>query len=534
MRSILNILDNSGRRFPYLVDMISDRDRLVQNNFELLSVRETSAIDGSNILIFSDTVDDSSMSEAYLSYYRTTNVWKLGSFAPEPVHHGIPDITSYSRIRLYVPDANPSVYSKKPRYAVDIDLKIGETKIVLATTVFSQMDLLSLEKPFQEAGYDYHQYIDIVTLDPWRILYDPNFREFREDMCYGNSDNDITNGCGALLDVELNVVDEDTTRTYYRGSDAETDTIVETYIDATDYIVSDDFRSARNFIQVSSSDSDYMHLSLEEMHQDCVTKFLCSLHFNEMYSGKLYDYLSETYLMDRVNSIVYELVVMDRDNIYKIVDSEKISISGNSAPEHPELYTFGTSDIRFSDWSEYHEGMYLVASARLIGLENVDGNFLDVELMALLSNSIPIDIRLFSMLVGEETVINISDLEMDILELDVVNKIEKKVVSVQRPDEYKSNIIKPVFYRAYPAEHIELHGNVSFNIGVDLDNYKSKVDNFSIQVEGNVFPETGRVPGYVIFRIDGEKLPRENETGTYYIVDGEGVLVTTGKYSYAD
>jgi hypothetical protein len=170
------------------------------------------------------------------------------------------------------------------------------------------------------------------------------------------------------------------------------------------------------------------------------------------------------------------------------------------------------------------------------------------ENMAIRSNSIPLNKELFSYLVGEEMYIADIDttipeneeqdpdfvMNIDVTNIDAVNKIVKQVVNVSRPDDYKSNIIKPVFYHAYDTENIELHSGVTFNIGVDLDNYKSKVDTFSIQIEGMSFQEVGRVPGYVLFTIPGMKLPKANPSGTYYILDNKGIMVTKGKYEYTD
>jgi hypothetical protein len=169
--------------------------------------------------------------------------------------------------------------------------------------------------------------------------------------------------------------------------------------------------------------------------------------------------------------------------------------------------------------------MYIVATLRLF--DSNDNEILDIK-----SNHIPITKERFSLLVGDE--LSIDDMDIQIENLDIVNKIEKRVVSISRPEEYKSNIIKPVFYRAYESDKIELHKTVTFNIGVDLDKYKSKIENFAIQIEGMSFPEVGRVPGYVIFKINGEKLPKSFPNGTYYILDGEGTMVTSGKYEYAD
>lgn len=89
-----------------------------------------------------------------------------------------------------------------------------------------------------------------------------------------------------------------------------------------------------------------------------------------------------------------------------------------------------------------------------------------------------------------------------------------------------------MFYRAFAADEIEIHDSVTFTISVDLDSYKTKSDSFSIQIEGKNFAEIGRVPGGVLFKINGAELPHENDNGRYYILDTYQELVTEGNYRY--
>ena len=121
---------------------------------------------------------------------------------------------------------------------------------------------------------------------------------------------------------------------------------------------------------------------------------------------------------------------------------------------------------------------------------------------------------------------------MEINNYTVINKIENKVVQLERPDNSKSNIIQPVFFKVKDTEKLTLHPAVTENICINLDDYKSKVKSFKLQIEGKIFDQIGVNQYGVLFKITGAMLPNEIKTGTYYILNENKVLVTTGKYNY--
>jgi len=125
---------------------------------------------------------------------------------------------------------------------------------------------------------------------------------------------------------------------------------------------------------------------------------------------------------------------------------------------------------------------------------------------------------------------NIDD--MNVFNISAVNRIEKKIINVERSDNYKSNIIRPVFFRSQQSGSIQIHTDVSENVAINLDAYKSKVDAFRLRIEGIDFVEVGRNNSGVIFKIIPSKLPQEETEGEYYIIDGNNELVTSGNYYY--
>ena len=116
--------------------------------------------------------------------------------------------------------------------------------------------------------------------------------------------------------------------------------------------------------------------------------------------------------------------------------------------------------------------------------------------------------------------------------INAVNKIEKKIVQVDRPSDYKANILKPVYYKVKDLASLILHPSVTENICINLDTYKSTVDTFIIHIENVSFIERARTNSGVIFKIVGTNLPHSVESGVYYILNQDSELVTTGKFTY--
>lgn len=547
MRNIVNILGN-GKVFPFLIESVQDRSYKVSNRFNLMFPNETSAASGTDQYIVSGNVvsSDGSVEDVL---YRSVNDFEYGKFDVAGTVRDVPpdspvreleeiqdviDGTSeyaiidgvkyyiddneqlvsqygedpsfpesmYSTVvRIVVPDFYPSVYSRHLRYYADVVTRIGAKKICLSSKIFTSDDLLTLDRPFNDGGHRYTQYIDIPIPDPWDMCYSDDYSTFRKEYCYETAG---TNNCGSILDVEIGVVSEDSTN--------------------DGYIPSSEYSSGRNLLLLGGGDSDYMTLMLTDSGSGTL-EFFSELVFNRSYGGDLKEYIEETYFIE-LDKVMAEIVVMDENSIYKI-DSVQLDLS-----KKPEA-TFSTDYLRFDSWEDYSDGMYVVSVFRLFS--KVDGE--ELETIDIRSNHVPMTKELFSQMVGPKIEIienTLDEMNIDINTVDVVNKIQKNIVTVARPDDYKSNIIRPVFYHAYDSSNIELHNAVTFNIGIDLDNYKTKVSNFSLQIEGIVFPEIGRVPGYVLFTIAGNKLPKDNQTGTYYVLDGDGIMVTKGKYMFTE
>jgi hypothetical protein len=120
---------------------------------------------------------------------------------------------------------------------------------------------------------------------------------------------------------------------------------------------------------------------------------------------------------------------------------------------------------------------------------------------------------------------------MNINKYNVINKIENKIVQIERPNDSKSNIIQPVFFRVKDSEVLTLHPVVTENICINLDNYKSKVKKFILQIDNCKFEQIGYNSYGALFKILGNTLSKELISGTYYILNEQYELVTSGKYN---
>lgn len=72
---------------------------------------------------------------------------------------------------------------------------------------------------------------------------------------------------------------------------------------------------------------------------------------------------------------------------------------------------------------------------------------------------------------------------------------------------------------------------VNENISINLDDYKSKVDKFTLLIDGCKFNQIGSNNYGILFKITANTLPSTSINGIYYILDENMELVTTGKYT---
>lgn len=481
MRNIINIKGNN-QIFPYLIEYSKGRSKT----------------DGEDITwsVSNDTIH---LLQEQIKCYRVKNNWvSVDSLTTHNTY--IPNLVKTSSIKIYLPSHSAATYINAIKYSVTATTYINGMKVDLGTFVFKPNDAIAISSgTIKKGNNEYHEFVEFDIIDPFYLLYSDDWINFRHNVC-GEPKN-INNTCSALH-ISLFVIDE-----YENG-----------------YMIKDEWiGGGTNFTIADESDFLSLHLS------DCLDPFgfKLKLSMNDEYNWFL-SYLLETYgLSVSQNDIKYEFVIKNKDSIIigptvgyaGIEDFGKVvqNINWSSICDDPGMQTM------FSTWDTFEEGWNLVAS---LVIHNKD-----TEIFNVVSNELPITQELFSKFVGDgsEKIIDLSD--MNVVKYNVVNKIENKIIQIERPNASKSNIVQPVFYRVKDLETLTLHPVVTENISINLDDYKSKVEKFTLLIDGCKFEQIGSNKYGILFKITANTLPATSISGTYYILNENDELVTTGKYN---
>jgi hypothetical protein len=225
--------------------------------------------------------------------------------------------------------------------------------------------------------------------------------------------------------------------------------------------------------------------------------------------------LKEVYNIDIEEvKVVMECVLKDENNIYKIIS--------NTVTELVDKFTIKKSEFELN-WSYWKPGLVFMSTFNILAQD-------DEEIFHIISNELPLTLDNFAYILGKEK-INLNLVDMEIYNIDVVNKVEKKIYNITNPGEDKSKVINNVFINSSPLGEVNIYKNVVQNILLPLNGFKNKVKVFQLNIEGILFNEIGRNSSGVIFSIDSSIIPAELVNGNYYILNENKELVTTGKYN---
>lgn len=496
-------ITNEGKKFPYAFEYV-DEDYFVSDLFSY-SIIPASA--NSKEIVFYNT--DSHIT----NLLRNKSVWNINTSIQTTDY--LPRINddvslNISSLNLYFPTFSVDTYYPQTKYAVKISTYINGCKVTLASYLINRKDALAIPTgPKIFKNRKYYEYIKLYFVDPWFVTYDDSWAEFRQMVCQEPAE---TNNTGSIIDVELFPITKQ----------------------STDYIMADGYVGGVGSILFSNDPTSNLHLNLscncfERPDLDAIgtsetsPHFEANIVFNDIYQGNLTTYLYETYGID-LNSgdytMCYEMVLKNEDSIYKYIKHSVDTPTISNIFEKREL------DIR--GWSEFLPGCSFLATYTIT--DNSTGE----DIILIYSNTIPATPEIFKYFIftGAIDFVNINEIDMNNYTVDVVNKVEQNIISVARPDDYKNNILRPIFIQTSKADNIIVHPMISENIAINLDAYKQSVDVFYLQIEGQDFVEIGRTAYGVIFKVVGKLLPNEVTSGLYYILDTEKNLVTTGKYKY--
>jgi len=406
----------------------------------------------------------------------------------------IPSFINSRKIHFQFPWYKINNY-RNTEYVVKFTTWIAGVRILLGCYRITPDDFKATTYKVYKGGR-YAEECELYIIDPWSIIYDEAWKDFRQYICGEDPEDSEINNTVSTLEVELTPIE-------YTG----------------DYYNIIENAGIGSYSMVVSKQSDLLSLNLE--FEPLTSNLRMNLNYNEVYDN-IVDYLQETYgivIDPETVTAEYILSVTDKENEY----GELTKILN----ENIEKCTFEKSELGLTDWSDYKDGLFLIGSSSICS-DNTPQ-------ITIVSNPLPLtpDIYRFLIITDLDQIpIELKNVDMIDYTINAVNKINKTIVQVDNTKDTKSGLIHPVFFRSGKIDNTIIHPEVTENICINLNQYKSKVDMFYIKVEGVVFPEISRTHSGVIFKIQGNLLPNKTPEGIIYILDKNKELVTSGNYKY--
>lgn len=432
------------------------------------------------------------------------NVWEP-SLSNEDFSSYIPSNIKLSNVTLYFPDYSVDTYENGLKYALTINTWINDKYIELGSFIISRNDCEAADTIKTFYNQKYYEKYTVTIINPKSIVYDDDWKSWRENVCGVDVKGYELNNTGSIINFSLHPVINS----------------------GNIYTKVEKYDGGQNAINLSKFDS----LSYNIKFNDNL-EFEGNVSYNEAY-GKNFlgfeEYLEETYNIDTTKSLelIYEFYIQDKEDLFF-----REVISNNDTKvilQRGDIIYEDENKIKhplFTSWIDFKPGLVLNGTLNvLVGKE---------EILTIMSNSINLTPEIFKFLIQDNGTqyVELNDINMNVYEINTVNKIQQNIIQVDRPSDYKSNIVKPVYYRTRDIANVVFHPEITENICINLDAYKSSVKSFILRLEGINFGEKARVSSGVIFRINGNYLPKTNKEGIYYILNQDSELITTGKYIY--
>lgn len=421
------------------------------------------------------------------------NVWEP-SLSNEYFTSDVPSNIKLSNVTLYFPDYSVDTYENGLKYALTVNTWINDKYIELGSFIISRNDCEAADVVKTFYNQKYYEKCTLTIINPKSIVYDDDWKEWREKVCGVDVSGYELNNTGSIINFSLHPV----------INSGDIYTKVETY------------DGGQNAINLSKFDNLSYNIKFNNN-----LEFEGNVSYNEAYSKDFLgfeEYLKETYNITDAIELKYEFYIQDKKDLFLYKD-----ISNNDTNV---ILLRNNIDI-FTNWLDFKPGLVLNGTLKvLVGEEE--------EVLTVMSNSINLTQDIFKFLIQNNGTqyVELNDINMNVYEINTVNKIQQNIIQVDRPSDYKSNIVKPVYYRTRDIANVVFHPEITENICINLDAYKSSVKSFVLRLEGINFGEKARVSSGVIFRINGNYLPKTNKEGIYYILNQDSELITTGKYIY--
>lgn len=422
-------------------------------------------------------------------FYANNDSYSFNDFIPESYK-----TTSFN---LFFPRYSIDTYKTNVSYVVSFKTWINQKEIYLASVLLNRNNAYAYENGVKRFLDDnYFECVNISMLDPFDLIYSDNWKMFRSVVCGEKIEKDGSqfNNVVPNILIELTPVKQIN----------------------NEWIKLDDFDSCSGIINISKN--EMLNVALTLNLSEGAKKLKCDVNFNDYFDKNIGEYFKETYninIFDPEIETKCFVAIKDKENIYKY----KAFIMNNLQ----QSLEIDINDMLFNNWDEFVNGLYCDV---LFILKKHDE-----DILVLKSNPVFVTQEVFKFLMNQEIqYVNLDAIDMEIKNFNIVNVIENKVVTVERPQDYKSNVIKSIFVKTQNTDAIQLHKNVTENICINLDAYKNKVNAFVLKIGETNFFEIGRMSAGVVFKVFGSQLGQET-SGEYYILDDSGEMVTLGKYT---
>lgn len=461
-----------------------------------------------------DNIYSYSMNNDIISFYDGEYYWNKNNSVLEKnygdgIQENIPESINLSSVNLYFPEYALECYERGIKYVLTVNTWVNNKIIYLGTYLLDRNDSNAVDVVKTFYNNKYYEVINVKFIDPWFLNYSDEWKAWRVENCDSVQVDNYAelNNNGSIINFTLHPVVE------VEG----------------EYLLHDKYTGGQNSINIIDNTNN-LRYNIEIDHTKYGICFDGRVRFNPVYDQNfdgLKEYLYETYgIKDFTTN--FEFYIQDNTDLYDclVIDEQDV----RCRLKKRDINHTQDENIKYASWDEYVEGMYINSTFNII-----DNNG-DI-LMTIMSNEIPITQEVYKYFIFSGVNDNLGLLKLNLIDMNVinvntVNKIEKNIIQLDRPKDYKSNITKPVYYRVRELSHLVIHPAVTENICLNLDKYKYLVDTFILKVEGVNFVETSRNPNGVVFKVIGNSLPNMIQSGTYYILNQDSELISTGKYTY--
>lgn len=494
---------NERKQFRYGVEYVDNIESISGSNFRYLNF---SAIDGDCFQF---------LSPYFESVKRETNKWtklpKVDEHTTEGSVVDLPQYSNLSSVNVYFPSFGVETYTGNWLYVFSAHTYVNGDKIILCERLLDRREATAYEGRKEMHNIRYSEYINVVFPDPWHLTYSTEWEDFRHNIC---GEPQSINNTGSLLTIEIHPV---------------------RLTDKGDYVKLDNYLGGMNSLLLS--DSSNVALSTLIDYESPRTVRLRFVYDTDLYTNGLAEYIQETYQFDspqiEVNS---RLTLFDNNNIYNVYEPTHEDLTGAEFDLTPQQDMYSIDFDESADgWDSFHPGLQMKVITELTCDE--------LPLITLISNNIFVTQDVFGSILANESSYDVDSLNTVLTNdndpnidnsymenINMVNKTTRQIINIEKPNDFKNNLTRPVFIRAQKNNDIIIHPSVTENISINLREYKNYVETFTLRIADTDFTEYGRQSSNIIFKVVGKQLPEDIEEGTYYVLDDNNELVTSGPY----